>query len=59
MLTLIELIIIFIAMIFILLLPIAWFIHVIFCIATGSWLLLIAGAIFFPIGVVHWFIIWF
>lgn len=59
MLTLIELIITFIAMIFILLLPLAWITHVIFCLGTGAWGFLVAGAIFFPIGIIHWFIIWF
>lgn len=40
----------------------AWFTHVVVCIKTASWLFLIAGAIFAPVGVVHgigvWFGIW-
>lgn len=31
----------------------AWFTHVIVCIKSASWLFLLAGAIFFPIGCVH------
>lgn len=40
----------------------AWLTHVIVCIKAGAWLLLIAGALVFPIGIVHgigqWFGIW-
>lgn len=36
----------------------AWFTHVIYCLFTGSWLLLIAGAIVVPIGVVHGLGLW-
>lgn len=40
----------------------AWITHVVVCIKTASWLFLIAGAIFAPVGVVHgigvWFGIW-
>lgn len=36
-----------------------WATHVIVCMQTGSWLLLIAGAIAFPIGIVHGIGIWF
>ena len=32
---------------------IAWFTHVIVCIKSASWVFLLAGAIFFPIGCVH------
>lgn len=36
--------------------------HVIVCIKAGLWLFLIAGAIFFPIAIVHgvgyWFGVW-
>jgi hypothetical protein len=35
-----------------------WLTHVVFCIKTASWGFLIAGAIFFPIGMVHGFMIW-
>lgn len=31
----------------------SWITHVIVCIQTSSWLFLLAGAIFFPIGMVH------
>jgi hypothetical protein len=37
----------------------AWFTHVIITIKTASYLLLIAGAIFFPIGIVHGIGYWF
>jgi hypothetical protein len=36
-----------------------WVTHVIVCIQTASWILLIAGAIAFPIGIVHGIGIWF
>jgi ABC-type nitrate/sulfonate/bicarbonate transport system permease component len=36
----------------------AWLTHVIVCIKTASWGFLIAGAIAFPIGVIHGFMIW-
>lgn len=37
---------------------IAWFTHVVVCINTASWIFLLAGAIFFPIGCVHGTGIW-
>lgn len=37
----------------------AWFTHVIVCIKAASWLFLIAGAIFAPVGVVHGIGVWF
>lgn len=37
----------------------AWGTHVIVCIKTSSWLFLIAGAIAWPVGVVHGIGIWF
>jgi hypothetical protein len=36
----------------------AWLTHVVVCLKTGSWGFLIAGAIFFPIGIVHGIGIW-
>lgn len=40
----------------------AWITHVVVCIKTASWLFLIAGAIFAPVGVIHgvgvWFGVW-
>lgn len=32
---------------------ISWITHVITCIKTASWVFLLAGAVFFPIGCVH------
>jgi hypothetical protein len=37
----------------------SWLTHVVVCLKTGSWGFLIAGAIFFPIGIVHGIGIWF
>lgn len=37
----------------------AWLTHVVVCIADATWGFLIAGAIFFPIGIVHGIGIWF
>jgi len=36
----------------------AWLTHVIVCLSMGKWGFLIAGAIFFPIGMVHGVGIW-
>lgn len=40
----------------------AWITHIVVCIKAASWGLLIAGAIFFPVGIVHgagsWFGAW-
>ena len=37
----------------------SWLTHVIVCIKSSAWLFLIAGAIFFPIAVVHGTGVWF
>jgi hypothetical protein len=37
----------------------AWLTHIITCLTLGKWGFLIAGAIFFPIGMVHGVGIWF
>lgn len=37
----------------------AWATHVVNCIIAGKWLLLIAGAIAAPVGVIHGVGIWF
>ena len=40
----------------------AWITHIVICIQAATWGLLIAGAIFFPIGIIHgvgaWFGVW-
>lgn len=36
----------------------AWLTHVIVCLLAGSWGFLVAGALFFPIAIVHGFGIW-
>lgn len=39
-----------------------WFTHLYICFTTAAWRFLIAGAIFFPIGIIHgigsWFGAW-
>jgi hypothetical protein len=37
----------------------AWLTHIITCLAVGMWGFLLAGAIFFPIGIIHGIMIWF
>jgi hypothetical protein len=37
----------------------AWFQHLYTCFTEDRWGILIAGAIFFPIGIIHGFGIWF
>jgi hypothetical protein len=36
----------------------AWLTHIYVCIKAAAWGLLIAGAIFFPIGVLHGWGVW-
>ena len=33
--------------------------HIIICIKASLWFLLIAGALFFPVGIIHGFGVWF
>ena len=37
----------------------AWLTHIIFCLNNSLWGILIAGAVMFPIGIIHGFMIWF
>jgi hypothetical protein len=37
----------------------AWLTHIFTCFAQGFWGFLVAGAIFFPIGILHGFFLWF
>lgn len=37
----------------------AWLTHVVVCIKASLWVFLLAGAICFPVGIVHGFGIWF
>jgi hypothetical protein len=37
----------------------AWFTHITTCFVTEAWGFLIAGAIFFPVGVFHGIYLWF
>ena len=37
----------------------AWLTHIVVCIQAASWGLLIAGAIMFPIGIIHGVGVWF
>jgi len=36
----------------------AWLTHIITCLSDGSWGFLIAGALMFPIAIIHGFGIW-
>ena len=36
----------------------AWLTHIVTCLAYGLWGFLIAGAIAFPIGIIHGVMIW-
>jgi hypothetical protein len=36
----------------------AWGNHVITCLSNGDWGFLVAGALFFPIGIIHGFGLW-
>ena len=38
---------------------IAWLTHIFTCFSAGHWGFLVAGAIFFPIGILHGFWLWF
>ena len=37
----------------------AWVTHIVTCLTFGKWGFLIAGALFFPIGIIHGFGVWF
>lgn len=37
----------------------AWITHIVNCIATGKFLLLIAGGFIFPVGIIHGIMVWF
>lgn len=37
----------------------SWITHIVVCLQDGSWGFLIAGAIFFPVGVIHGTGVWF
>lgn len=37
----------------------AWLTHVITCLTDEAWGFLIAGALLFPIAIIHGFLIWF
>lgn len=37
----------------------AWLTHVVTCLSHAFWGFLIAGAIFFPVGIIHGIMIWF
>lgn len=38
---------------------VAWLTHIFTCFSEGLWGFLIAGALLFPIGILHGFFIWF
>ena len=37
----------------------AWLTHVFYCFGHALWILLLVGAFFFPIGILHGFYVWF
>ncbi len=37
----------------------AWFTHLYVCFTSAAWGFLIAGAIFFPVAIIHGFGVWF
>lgn len=37
----------------------AWLTHIVFCLSSGAWGFLIAGAIMFPVAIIHGVGIWF
>lgn len=37
----------------------AWLTHIFTCFAHAMWGFLVAGALFFPIGILHGFYLWF
>ena len=37
----------------------ASFTHILVCVATNAWGLLFAGLLFFPVSVIHGFLVWF
>lgn len=39
--------------------PAAWFTHIIHCLLAAKYVLLIAGAFIFPVGVIHGIGLWF
>lgn len=39
-------------------LPLSWLTHVITCLDSERWGFLIAGAVFFPVAIIHGFMIW-
>lgn len=37
----------------------AWITHIVTCIAAQAWILLVLGALFAPVGVIHGIMVWF
>ncbi len=37
----------------------AWLTHVVTCLAAGKWGFLVAGALFFPVAIIHGIGVWF
>ncbi len=37
----------------------AWFTHLFYCFSAAAWGFLVAGAVFFPIGIIHGVYLWF
>lgn len=45
--------------IFFLALFMAWMTHVVTTISSGAYVLLLVGALFFPVGIIHGVMVWF
>lgn len=45
--------------IFLLALFMAWMTHVVTTISSGAYVLLLVGALFFPVGIIHGIMVWF
>ena len=45
--------------VFIIICIVAWFTHVFTCLAEGAWGFLIAGALMFPVAIIHGVGVWF
>jgi len=36
----------------------AWLTHIVTCITTEAWILLLMGAVVFPVGIIHGAMVW-
>lgn len=38
---------------------VAWVTHVVYCITHALWVVLVVGALVFPVGIIHGIMVWF